>query len=155
MKSTIFWDMTSGSPLKVDRRFGGTYRLHLKIRKTCFHPGFLLGLFFFFLPWRSRWYVPPKRPGVISQMMALLNQYSETSLYRSQIIRFSVSIVQFLWSPRESYFNYGSCIYCFPGSIVSFSDPRQKRWIEVSLYYCFTKCTSDAAIPHSQCLRSG
>jgi hypothetical protein len=29
MKSSIFWDITSCSPLKVNRRFGGTYRLHL------------------------------------------------------------------------------------------------------------------------------
>jgi hypothetical protein len=64
----------------------------------------------------------------------LLFKYSETSIYRSQIIRFSGSVVQFLWSLSESYFNYGSCIYCFPGSIVSFSDLRRKRWIEVSLY---------------------
>jgi hypothetical protein len=60
--------------------------------------------------------------------------YSETSIYRSRIIRFPRSVVQFLWSLSESYFNYGSRIYCFPGSIVSFLDPRRKRWIEVSLY---------------------
>jgi hypothetical protein len=60
--------------------------------------------------------------------------YSETSIYRSWIIRFPRSVVQFLWSLSESYFNYGSRIYCFPGSIVSFSDPRRKRWIGVSLY---------------------
>jgi hypothetical protein len=29
-KSTIFWDITPCSPLKVNRRFGGTYRLHLQ-----------------------------------------------------------------------------------------------------------------------------
>jgi hypothetical protein len=29
MKSTIFWDITPCSPLKVNRRFGGTYRLNL------------------------------------------------------------------------------------------------------------------------------
>jgi hypothetical protein len=29
MKSTIFWDMRSCSPLGVNRRFGGTYRRHL------------------------------------------------------------------------------------------------------------------------------
>jgi hypothetical protein len=29
MKSTIFWDITPRSLLKVNRRFGGTYRLHL------------------------------------------------------------------------------------------------------------------------------
>jgi hypothetical protein len=38
MKSSIFWDIKPCSPLKVNRRFGGTYRLHLQ--------GFLLGLFF-------------------------------------------------------------------------------------------------------------
>jgi hypothetical protein len=61
IKSTIFWDITPCSPLRVNRRFGGTYRLHLQCRKTsrawnqsesrwqaelCFHAGFLLGLFF-------------------------------------------------------------------------------------------------------------
>jgi hypothetical protein len=34
MKSTIFWDITSCSPLSVNRRFGGTYRLHLRGRKN-------------------------------------------------------------------------------------------------------------------------
>jgi hypothetical protein len=52
--------------------------------------------------------------------------YSETSIVPG-------SVIQFLWSLGESYLNYGSRIYRFPGSIVSFSDPRWKRWIEVSL----------------------
>jgi hypothetical protein len=51
------------------------------------------------------------------------SRYSGTSIYRSWIIRFPGSVVQFLWSLNESYFNYGSRIYRFPGSIVSFSDP--------------------------------
>jgi hypothetical protein len=34
MKNTIFWDITPCSPLTVNRRFGGTYRLHLKPRNT-------------------------------------------------------------------------------------------------------------------------
>jgi hypothetical protein len=33
LKSTIFWDITPRSPLKVNRRFGGTYRLHLQGRR--------------------------------------------------------------------------------------------------------------------------
>jgi hypothetical protein len=33
MKSIVFWDMTPCSPLSVNRRFGGTYRLHLQGRK--------------------------------------------------------------------------------------------------------------------------
>jgi hypothetical protein len=51
MKSAIFWDITPCSPLKVNRRFRGTCRLHLQGRNRavlaiCFHAGFLLGLFF-------------------------------------------------------------------------------------------------------------
>jgi hypothetical protein len=34
MKSTNFWDITPCSPLSVNRRFGGTYRLHLQARKN-------------------------------------------------------------------------------------------------------------------------
>jgi hypothetical protein len=30
MKSSVFWDITPCSPLKVNRHFGGTYRLHLQ-----------------------------------------------------------------------------------------------------------------------------
>jgi hypothetical protein len=30
IKSNIFWDITPCSPLRVNRRFGGTYRLHLQ-----------------------------------------------------------------------------------------------------------------------------
>jgi hypothetical protein len=34
MKSTIFWDITPCSPLSVNWRFGGTYRLHLQGRRN-------------------------------------------------------------------------------------------------------------------------
>jgi hypothetical protein len=53
--------------------------------------------------------------------------YSDTSIYRSRIIRFPGSVVQFLWSLSESYFNYGSRIYCFLESIVYFSDPPDEN----------------------------
>jgi hypothetical protein len=36
MKSIIFWDITSCSPLSVSRRFGGTHRLHLQGRRNKF-----------------------------------------------------------------------------------------------------------------------
>jgi hypothetical protein len=50
MKSSIFWDITPCSPVKVNPRFGGKY-FHLQDRRisllaTCFHDGFLLNLFF-------------------------------------------------------------------------------------------------------------
>jgi hypothetical protein len=37
MKSTIFWDITPCSPLKVNQHFGGTYRLHLQDREELFY----------------------------------------------------------------------------------------------------------------------
>jgi hypothetical protein len=33
MKSIIFWDISLCSTLKVNRRFGGTYRFHLQVRR--------------------------------------------------------------------------------------------------------------------------
>jgi hypothetical protein len=36
MKSIIVWDMTPYSPLNVNRRFGGTYRLYLQGRRNKF-----------------------------------------------------------------------------------------------------------------------
>jgi hypothetical protein len=36
MKSIIFWDITRCSPLSLNRRFGGTYRLHLQRRRNKF-----------------------------------------------------------------------------------------------------------------------
>jgi hypothetical protein len=61
IKSTIIWDITPCSPLKVNQRFGGTYRIHLQVRTK-----------------RWRRYFPPKPRltfngphGVISQKIAL------------------------------------------------------------------------------------
>jgi hypothetical protein len=79
LKSITFWDMTPCSPLSFNRRFGGTYRLHLQGRRryvaTCFFVG-LLNLFS--RPWRWRRYVSPKRrlklnglQGVTSHKMIL------------------------------------------------------------------------------------
>jgi hypothetical protein len=35
-KSSIYWDITPFNPLKVNRRFGGTYRFHLQGRRNEF-----------------------------------------------------------------------------------------------------------------------
>jgi hypothetical protein len=34
LKSIVFWDMTPCSPLSFNRRFGGTYGLHLQGRRN-------------------------------------------------------------------------------------------------------------------------
>jgi hypothetical protein len=58
MKSSIFWNVTPSSPLKVNLHSGGTCHFHLQGRRisqarnqqsfacTCLHADFLLGLFF-------------------------------------------------------------------------------------------------------------
>jgi hypothetical protein len=33
LKSIFFWDMTPCSPLNVNRRFGGTYHIHIRGKK--------------------------------------------------------------------------------------------------------------------------
>jgi hypothetical protein len=45
LKSTIFWDITPWSPLRVNGRFGGTSPPSWGSSKPSFHPGILLGLF--------------------------------------------------------------------------------------------------------------
>jgi hypothetical protein len=43
MKNTIFWDTTHCSPLKINRRFEGTYRHHLlDLSELCLPPDFTL-----------------------------------------------------------------------------------------------------------------
>jgi hypothetical protein len=46
MKSSIFWDITPCNPLRINRRFGGTCRLHIQGRmwqaELCFPPAFTL-----------------------------------------------------------------------------------------------------------------
>jgi hypothetical protein len=76
MKSSIFWDITPCSPLKVNRRFGGTCRLHLQSRRISRTRNQRESR------WQARWkrHVPPKRRltfkqihGVISQKIKLFN----------------------------------------------------------------------------------
>jgi hypothetical protein len=78
VKSTIFWVITPYTPLKVNRRFGGTYHLHLQGQSTSRE----------ICQSESRWKaeqndVPPKRRlalnglyGVISQKMVFLKLFA-------------------------------------------------------------------------------
>jgi hypothetical protein len=88
MKSTIFWDITLCSPLNVNRRFGGTYRLHLQGRRISWARNqqssacHLLSYWFLtrliLRPWRWRRYIPPKRRLTFNDYTALYprRQYS-------------------------------------------------------------------------------
>jgi hypothetical protein len=86
-KSYIFWDITPCSPLRVNRHYGGTCRLHLQDRrisqarnqrKGCGSACCLLHTGLILRSWRWRRYVPPKRRltfnglhGIISQKIVL------------------------------------------------------------------------------------
>jgi hypothetical protein len=67
MKSSVFWDITPCNPLSVNRRFGGTYRLHLQGRRISQASSACHLLSSWFLawlilrPWRWRRHAPPKR----------------------------------------------------------------------------------------------
>jgi hypothetical protein len=80
------------SPLRVNRRFGGIYRLHLQDRKNkqhetklsaCFDAAFLISLFF-----QPRRYIPPKRRQTLNGLYGVISQ--NTELFKTGI---------------ESYFN--------------------------------------------------
>jgi hypothetical protein len=52
MKRIIFWDMIPCSPFSFNRRFGGTYRLHLQGRRNKFSKPASKGLLNLFLATR-------------------------------------------------------------------------------------------------------
>jgi hypothetical protein len=76
IKSTIFWDITSCSALSINRRFGGTYQLHLLLR------WFLSQLIF--IPWRWRRCVPPKRRLTLNGLHGVI--YRGNSNYKERCV---------------------------------------------------------------------
>jgi hypothetical protein len=75
MKSIIFWNRTPCSPLKVNRRFGGKYRLHFKAEVSDFHQfsrWFLSRLILRHWWWRR--YFPPKRRVTLSGPHIIISQ---------------------------------------------------------------------------------
>jgi hypothetical protein len=92
MESSIFCDITPCNPLKVNRRFRGTCRLHLQYRRISQAKkknqrerrwqgaGFLLWLI---LPsWRLRRHVPPKRPLNFNGLHCVISQKKALTRYK-------------------------------------------------------------------------
>jgi hypothetical protein len=89
MKSTIFWDITPCSPLRVDLRFGGTYRLDLQGRRISRARArnqreSRLQARLILRRWRWRRYVPPKRRLTFNRLHGVISQ---------KILPFSYSFV--------------------------------------------------------------
>jgi hypothetical protein len=76
MKSTVFWDITPCSPLKVNRRFEETSssgsnkpsKIPIVISPSRWY------LARVFRPWRWRWHVPPKRRLTLSRLHSSVPQ---------------------------------------------------------------------------------
>jgi hypothetical protein len=81
MKSSIFWDITTCSPLKVNRRLGGTSRLHLQSRKisssacNLFSRWFLAWLILW--TWRGRRHIPLKRRLTFNGLHGVISRNTE------------------------------------------------------------------------------
>jgi hypothetical protein len=98
MKSSVFWDITPCSRLKVNRRFGETCRLHIQSRRIS-QEGDQRDWFLDWLILRSwiwRRHVPPKRRltfnglhGDISQKITLEKYMYCTIIYLSTFVKFS------------------------------------------------------------------
>jgi hypothetical protein len=96
VKSTVFWDIKPCGPLKVNRCFGGTYRLHFQGRRMNrarnqretrwqaeFSRSFLARLIL--RPWRWRRYIPPKRLLTFNGLHGVISQ--KTVLYVATAVR--------------------------------------------------------------------
>jgi hypothetical protein len=99
MKNSIFWDITSCSLLKVNRRFGGACRLHLQGRRirqarACLPPAFTLILACLILRnWKWRRHAPPKRRLTFNRLHGVISQKIELLLDELQNTTDVISIV--------------------------------------------------------------
>jgi hypothetical protein len=105
MKSTtrIFWDITPCAPLKVNRRLGETYRLHLQVRRISrarTQPESRWQAELILRPWRWRWYVPPKRRLTFNGLHRVVSQ--KILLFRVLVCLSETSTPEYtpLWQKR-------------------------------------------------------
>jgi hypothetical protein len=108
----ILWNIKQCRPFKVNRRFGGTYRIH-----TWFHAGFRFARLIL-RPWRWRRYIFPKRQltfdelrGVISQKLVLLSdKFASSALPRQLHAMFQPRVfINWMTFPECDQWNPSNC----------------------------------------------
>jgi hypothetical protein len=102
-QSTIFWDITTCSPLWDNRRFGGTYRLYLQDRHLLSR-WFLARLIF--RPWKWRRYISPKRRLTLSGLHGVISK--KNVLFITTAVRTS--------NPTCRTQFYSNSVYAFSGA---------------------------------------
>jgi hypothetical protein len=84
MNRSVFWDITPGSQLKLNERFGGICGFYLqgrrmsqanRLRLLRASRSFLAWIIL--LPWRERWHVPPKRRLTFNGLHGVMSQKIE------------------------------------------------------------------------------
>jgi hypothetical protein len=86
-KRYTFCDVTPYIPLIINRRFRGTYRIHLEHSLLSASCWFLS--WFIFRPWRWRQHVPPNRRLIFNELQDVISQ--KTELFTSAAVRTSYS----------------------------------------------------------------
>jgi hypothetical protein len=70
----FFWDNTPCRPLKVNRRFGGTYCLHIQGRRRNCRTNQRESRLLILRPSRWERYFPPKRPLTFNRLHGVISQ---------------------------------------------------------------------------------
>jgi hypothetical protein len=115
MKNAVFWDVAPCTSC-VNRRFGGTYRLHLQGRKirergTSLSRWLLVPRSLIFLPLRCRRYVPLKRR-FTQEIHGATSK--KTTFFIVTAVKTSNLIYFYLFNKEEvrTYFIYRRFLYC-------------------------------------------
>jgi hypothetical protein len=110
VKSTIFWDITPCSPLRVNRHFGGIYRLHFQGRKIIWarhqHESRWQAEL-----WRWRWYVPPKRGLTLNELHGIMSQKTELFITTAENLKSYMTKVECQPTFWEEHMAGGTCFY--------------------------------------------
>jgi hypothetical protein len=125
LKSSIFWDFMSCSPLKVNRHFGRTCRLPLQDRRInhaelCLPAAFALVYSFLILP-SCRWRrcVPPKRRFTFNGVQWAISRKTELS---------TVNLCMHAHHTKNFHAEYDK--WCNRGSREQASNPHSARWLK-------------------------
>jgi hypothetical protein len=107
-KSTVFWDMSLCSMVKVNRHFAGIYHLHHHQVSCCYFAQLIWS-------WRQRRYVPSKRwltinglHGVISQKIELFisiavgtSNPTSKRLIKTRLVHYIILLIKKHWIKKN------------------------------------------------------
>jgi hypothetical protein len=133
----LIWDITPCGPLKPNRRFGGTCRLHLQGRKISWARNQREGRWKaeIFRHWRWRQHVPPKCRLTFNRLHGVISQKTDLFITKSYLSQKSWSVD--FNKPKSTKFILLYKIWSsHSGEYKDFSFPVYDVWL-VGRYQCF------------------